>query len=119
VSGTPPVAQSVLASSGPEVEDSDDALFTRHTFFVFFGGDEVSEALAVVFLISVFLSPLALLIGFDLLGWWFLLNALSFSQCFIIIVTRLSTLGLVEATFSFLYLGRGFLHPLASSFCTR
>jgi hypothetical protein len=50
------------------VEDSDDALFTRHTFFVFFGGDEVSEALAGVFLISVFFSPLALLIAFTFLS---------------------------------------------------
>jgi hypothetical protein len=50
------------------VEDSDVALFTRHTFFVFFGGDEVGKALAGVFLIFVFFSPLALLIGF--LGWW-------------------------------------------------
>jgi hypothetical protein len=41
------------------VEDSDDAFFTRHTFFVFFGGDEVGEALAGVFLIFVFFSPLA------------------------------------------------------------
>jgi hypothetical protein len=39
VSGTPPVSQLILGSSGPGVEDSDDALFTRHTFFVFFGGD--------------------------------------------------------------------------------
>jgi hypothetical protein len=46
-----------LGSSGPGVEESDDALFTRHTFFVFFGGDEVGEALAGVFLISVFFPP--------------------------------------------------------------
>jgi hypothetical protein len=52
------------------VEDSDAALFTRHTFFVLFSGDEVGEALAGVFLISIFFSPLALLIGFDFLGWW-------------------------------------------------
>jgi hypothetical protein len=52
------------------VEHSDDALFTRHTFFVFFGGDEVGEALAGLFLISVFFSPLALLIAFDFLVWW-------------------------------------------------
>jgi hypothetical protein len=39
------------------VEDSDDALLTRQTFFVFFGGDEVDEALAGVFLISVFFPP--------------------------------------------------------------
>jgi hypothetical protein len=71
------------------VEDSDDALFTRNTFFVLFGGDEVGEALAGVFLIFVFFSPLALLIGFNLLGWWCLLNAF--------------TLDLVGATFSFLY----------------
>jgi hypothetical protein len=77
VSGTPPVAQLILGSSGPGVEDSDDALFTRHTFFVFFGGDEVDEALAGVFLIFVFFSPLALLIAFDFLGWWHPLNALS------------------------------------------
>jgi hypothetical protein len=101
------------------VEDSDDALFTRHTFFVFFGGDEVGEAFAGVFLISVFFSTLALLIGFDFLGWWRPLNALSCSKCFPIVVMRLSTLGLVGATFSFLYRGRGFLHPLASSSCTR
>jgi hypothetical protein len=87
------------------VEDSDNALFTRHTFFIFFGGDEVSEALAGVFLIFVFFSPLALLIGFDFLGWWRLLNALS--------------LGLVGATSSFLCWGCGFFHPLASSSCTR
>jgi hypothetical protein len=41
------------------VEGSDNALFTRHTF-VFFGGDEVGEAFAGVFLISVFFPPLAL-----------------------------------------------------------
>jgi hypothetical protein len=46
-----------LGSSGPGVEESDDALFTRHTFFVFFGGDEVGEALAGVFFISVFFPP--------------------------------------------------------------
>jgi hypothetical protein len=68
------------------VEDSDDALFTRHTFFVFFGGDEISEALAGLFLISVFLSPFGLLIGFDFLGSWCPLNAF--------------TLGLVGATSS-------------------
>jgi hypothetical protein len=39
------------------VEDSDDALFTRHTFLVFFGGDEVVEALAGLFMISVFFPP--------------------------------------------------------------
>jgi hypothetical protein len=39
------------------VEDSDDALFTRHTLFVFLGGDEVGEALVGVFLISIFFSP--------------------------------------------------------------
>jgi hypothetical protein len=43
---TPPVAQLILGSSSPGVEDSGDALFTCHTFFVFFGGDEVGEALA-------------------------------------------------------------------------
>jgi hypothetical protein len=87
------------------VEASDNALFTRHTFFVLFGGDEVGEALAGVFLISIFFSPLALLIGFDFLGWWRPLNDF--------------TLGLVVATSSFLCWGRGFLHPLASSSCTR
>jgi hypothetical protein len=56
------------------VENSDDALFTCHTFFVVFGGDEVGEALAGVSLISVFLSPLAFLIAFDFLGWWCLFN---------------------------------------------
>jgi hypothetical protein len=39
------------------VEDSDDAFFTGHTFLIFFGGDEVSEALAGVFLISAFSPP--------------------------------------------------------------
>jgi hypothetical protein len=73
VSGTPPVAQLILGSSGTGVEDSDDSVFTRHSF-VFFGGDEVGEALAGVFLISIFFSPLALLIGFDFLGWWRPLN---------------------------------------------
>jgi hypothetical protein len=87
------------------VEASDNALFTRHTFFVLFGGDEVGEALAGVFLISIFFPPLALLIGFDFLGWWRPLNDF--------------TLGLVVATSSFLCWGRGFLHPLASSSCTR
>jgi hypothetical protein len=43
VSGTPPFAQLILDPSGPGVEDSDDTLFTRHTFFVFFGGAEVHE----------------------------------------------------------------------------
>jgi hypothetical protein len=38
------------------VEGSDDALFTRRTFLVFFGGDEVGEALAGVFFVSVFFS---------------------------------------------------------------
>jgi hypothetical protein len=57
------------------VDDLDDALFTRHTFFVFFGGDEVGEALAGVFLISVLFSPLDLLIAFNFLGWWRLLDA--------------------------------------------
>jgi hypothetical protein len=51
------------------VEDSDDAPFTCHTFFVLFGGDEVGEALAGVFLISIIFYPLALLIGFNFLGW--------------------------------------------------
>jgi hypothetical protein len=105
VSGTPLVIQLILGSSGPVLEDSDDALFTRHTFFVFFGGGEVGEGLAGVFLISIFFSPLALLIGFDFLGWWRPLNDF--------------TLGLVGPTFSFLCSGRGFFHPLTSSFCTR
>jgi hypothetical protein len=39
------------------VEESDNALFTRHTFFVFFSGDEVGEALAGVFLASVLFPP--------------------------------------------------------------
>jgi hypothetical protein len=50
------------------VEDSGDAFFTHHTFFVFFGGDEVGGALEGVFMIFVFLSLLALLISFDFLG---------------------------------------------------
>jgi hypothetical protein len=98
-----PVAQLFSGSSGPEVEGSDDALFTRHTFFVFFNGNEVGEALVGVFLISTFFPPLALLIGFDFLGWCYPLNAFT----------------LVGATFSFLCWGCGFLHPLASSSCTR
>jgi hypothetical protein len=81
VSGTPPVSQLILGSSSLGVEDSEDALFTRHTFFVFFGGDEVSEALAGVFLISVFFSSLDFLIAFDFSGWWHSLDALSCSQC--------------------------------------
>jgi hypothetical protein len=104
MSGTPPVAQLNLGSFGLGVEDSDDAPFTRHTFFVFFGGDEVGEALTGVFLISVFFSPLTL-IGFDFLGWWRPLNDF--------------TLGLVGATSSFLCWGRGSLHLLDSSSCTR
>jgi hypothetical protein len=84
VSGTPPVAQLILGSSGLGVEDLNDAFFTHHTFFVFFGGDEVSKTLAGVFLISVFFSPLALLIAFGLLGWCHSLNDI--------------TLGLVGAT---------------------
>jgi hypothetical protein len=71
------------------MEDIDDALFTRHTFFVFFGGAEVGEALVGVFLISVFFPPSALLIAFTFFSWWRLLNAF--------------TLGLVRATFSLLY----------------
>jgi hypothetical protein len=67
VSGTPPVAQLILGSSDPAVEDSGDALFTHYNFFVLFGGDEVGEALVGVFAISVFLSPLYLLIAFDFL----------------------------------------------------
>jgi hypothetical protein len=74
MSGTPSVAQLILGSSGPEVEDSGDALFTRHSFFVLFGGDEVGEVLAGVFLIFVFLPTLALLIDLDFLGWWRPLN---------------------------------------------
>jgi hypothetical protein len=46
-----------------------------------------------------------LLIAFDFLGWWCSLNDF--------------TLGLVGATSSFLCWGHGFLHPLASSSCTR
>jgi hypothetical protein len=57
VSGTPPFSKLILGSPGPGVEDSDDALFTHHTFFVFFGGDEVGEVWARVFLISVFFPP--------------------------------------------------------------
>jgi hypothetical protein len=52
------------------VEDSGDAPFTCHTLFVFFGGAEVGEALTGVFLVSVFFSPLALLIAFSFFGWW-------------------------------------------------
>jgi hypothetical protein len=63
VSGTPPFAQLILDLSGPGVQDSDDALFTCHTFFVFFGGAEVGEALVGVFLFFVFFSPLSL-VGF-------------------------------------------------------
>jgi hypothetical protein len=57
MSGTPLFPQLILDLSGPGVEDSDDTLLTRHTFFVFFGGAEVGEALAGVFLISVFFPP--------------------------------------------------------------
>jgi hypothetical protein len=102
VSGTPLFAQLILDLSNPGVEDLDDAPFTRHTLFVFFSGTEVGEALAGVFLVSVFFSALALLIAFDFLVWWHPLNALSCSQCFLNVAMRLSTLGLVEATFSFL-----------------
>jgi hypothetical protein len=42
------------------VEDSDNAPFTRHTFFVFFGGDEVGEALAGGVLDFRLLLPLSL-----------------------------------------------------------
>jgi hypothetical protein len=52
------------------VEDSDNALLKRHTFFVNFSGDEVGEALMGVFLVSIFFSPLALLIAFAFFGWW-------------------------------------------------
>jgi hypothetical protein len=41
MSGTLLFTQLILDLSGPGVEDSDDAPFTRHTFFVFFGGAEV------------------------------------------------------------------------------
>jgi hypothetical protein len=68
VSGTL-AAQLILGLSGPGVEELDDAHFTRHTFFVFFGGDEVGEPLAGVFLIFVLFSPFALLIAFAFLGW--------------------------------------------------
>jgi hypothetical protein len=57
VSGTPLFAPLILDLSGPGVEDSDDAPCTRHTFFVFFGGTEVGETLAGVFLISDFFPP--------------------------------------------------------------
>jgi hypothetical protein len=57
MSGTPLFPQLILDLSGPGVEDSDDTLLTRHTFFVFFGGAEVGEALAGVFLIFVFFPP--------------------------------------------------------------
>jgi hypothetical protein len=49
------------------VEDSDDAPFTHHTF-VFFGGDEVGETLAGVFLISTFFAPLSFADWLRLLG---------------------------------------------------
>jgi hypothetical protein len=48
VSGTPPFAQLIFGSPGPGVEDSNYTLFTRHSFFVFFGGAEVVEALVGV-----------------------------------------------------------------------
>jgi hypothetical protein len=57
VSGAPPFSQLILDSSGPGVEDSDTTFFTRHTLFVFFDGDEVSEALAGVVLVSIFFPP--------------------------------------------------------------
>jgi hypothetical protein len=72
-----------LDLSGLEVEDSYNAPFTCHIFFVFFSGTEVGEALVGVFLVFVFFSPLALLIAFGFLVWWYPLNA--------------STLGLVGA----------------------
>jgi hypothetical protein len=75
MSGTPLFAQLILDSSGIGVENSDDAFFTRHTFFVFFSGDEVGEALVGVFVVSVFFPPLALLTSFTFLGWWRALNA--------------------------------------------
>jgi hypothetical protein len=68
VSGTPPFAQLILDSSRLRAKDLDDAPFTHHTLFVFFGGAEVDEALARVFLLFVFFSPLALLIGFSFFG---------------------------------------------------
>jgi hypothetical protein len=57
VSGTPPFAQLILDLSSLGVEDSDDTLFTCLTFFVLLGGAKVGEALAGVFLISVFFPP--------------------------------------------------------------
>jgi hypothetical protein len=60
-----------------------------------------------------------LLIAFDFLSWWHTLNAFSCSQCFLIVVMRLSTLGFVKDTFSFLCWGCGSLHLLASSSRTR
>jgi hypothetical protein len=59
------------------VEDSDDALFTCHTFFVFFGGDEVGEALAGVFSISV-CFPLGLV------DWLRLLGLVVLVECFLL-----------------------------------
>jgi hypothetical protein len=99
------------------VGDSDNTLFTRYSFFVLFGGDEVGEALVGVFLISIFFSPLDLLISF--LGWWHPLNALSCSQCFLVVVMRLSTLGLVGGYLFFLVLGLWLPPPSSSSSCTR
>jgi hypothetical protein len=58
------------------VEDSVNVLFTRHIFFVFFGGDEVGGALAGCSDFCL-LIPLALLISFHFLGWWRPLDALS------------------------------------------
>jgi hypothetical protein len=66
MSGTPPFAELILYSSGPGVEDLDDALFTYHTLYVFFGGAEVGEALAGVFLVFILFYSLALLIAFGL-----------------------------------------------------
>jgi hypothetical protein len=80
MSGTPSFAQLILDSSSPVVEDSDNAPFTCHSLFVFFGGTEVDEAFAGVFLASIFFSPFALLIAFGFFVWWRPLNSLS---CFI------------------------------------
>jgi hypothetical protein len=119
VSGTPPFAQLILGSSGPEVKDSDDTLFTRAHLLCFLWWRWSRWGFSGGVLDFRLLLPLSLVDCSRLLG------LVAPFECFVLLLmlphccNEAIHLGLGWGHLFFLVLGRWLPPPLASSSCTR